>query len=69
MADATVTLGLDASGVSSGLKKATNDLNTFSNKVQSSPIGKAKADMRASQVSYQIQDIAVQAQMGTNALT
>ena len=69
MADATVTLGLDASGVSSGLKKATSDLNTFSSRVQSSPIGKAKADMRASQVSYQIQDIAVQAQMGTNALT
>lgn len=69
MADATVTLGLDASGVGSGLKRATSELNSFSSRVQSSPIGKAKADMRASQVSYQIQDIAVQAQMGTSALT
>lgn len=69
MADATVTLGLDASGVSSGLKKATGEVNAFSSRVQSSPLGRAGRSQMGTQVSYQLQDIAVQAQMGTNALT
>jgi hypothetical protein len=69
MADATVTLGLDASGVSSGLKKATGEVNAFSSRVQSSPLGRVGRSQMGTQVSYQLQDIAVQAQMGTNALT
>jgi hypothetical protein len=69
MADATVTLGLDASGVSSGLKKATGEVNAFSSRIQSSPLGRVGRSQMGTQVSYQLQDIAVQAQMGTNALT
>lgn len=69
MADATVTLGLDASQMRAGLQKATSDVSAFSKQVQSGPLGKGGGGNRAAGISMQLQDIAVQAQMGTSALT
>lgn len=69
MADATVTLGLDAAPMRAGLQKATADVSAFSKQVQSGPLGKTGGGGRAAGISMQLQDIAVQAQMGTSALT
>jgi hypothetical protein len=68
MADATVTLGLAWEG-QAGLRKATADVDNFSKQVQRGPLGKGGGGGRAAGISMQLQDIAVQAQMGTSALT
>ena len=68
MADATVTLGLAWEG-RPALQKATADVSAFSKQVQSGPLGKGGGSNRAAGISMQLQDIAVQAQMGTSALT
>jgi len=71
MADATVTLGLDASQLKTGLAKATTDVNAFASKAQSSfsKVGGGGRGFAMGQVGMQLQDIAVQMQMGTKAAT
>jgi hypothetical protein len=63
MADATVTLGLNASEFKSGLQRASAEVDNFSRKAAKTGGG------RGAGISMQLQDIAVQAQMGTSALT
>ena len=69
MADATVTLGINAAEFSTGIKKAATEVDRFSSKAQQS-IGKIagkpgqSGGSRAGGVALQVQDIAVQAQMG-----
>jgi hypothetical protein len=63
MADATVTLGLNASEFKSGLQRASAEVDNFSKKAAKTGGG------RGAGISMQLQDIAVQAQMGTSALT
>jgi hypothetical protein len=75
MADATVTLGLDAAPLRTGLKKASAEVDGFTNRTQQSmtrlqsKTSKGVAGQRAGGVAMQVQDIAVQAQAGTSALT
>lgn len=75
MADATVTLGLDAAPLRTGLKKASAEVDSFTNRTQQSmtrlqaKTSKGVAGQRAGGVAMQVQDIAVQAQAGTSALT
>ena len=75
MADATVTLGLDAAPLRTGLKKASAEVDSFTNRTQQSmsrlqsKTSKGVAGHRAGGVAMQVQDIAVQAQAGTSALT
>jgi hypothetical protein len=75
MADATVTLGLDAAQLRTGLKKASAEVDGFTSRTQQSmsrlqaKTSKGVAGQRAGGVAMQVQDIAVQAQMGTSALT
>ena len=78
MADATVTLGLNASEFKSGLSKAQNDVSVFTQNSQKSfaRLGAAVAKTNGGGAKFQLgnmgaqlQDVAVQAQMGTNALT
>jgi len=75
MADATVTLGLDAAQLRTGLKKASAEVDGFTNRTQQSmnrlqaKTNKGVAGQRAGGVAMQVQDIAVQAQAGTSALT
>ncbi len=71
MADATVTLGLDASQLKTGLAKATTDVNAFASKAQGSfgKVGGGGRGFAMGQVGMQLQDIAVQMQMGTKAAT
>lgn len=63
MADATVTLGLNASEFKSGLQRASAEVDNFSRRTSKAGGG------RGAGISMQLQDIAVQAQMGTSALT
>jgi hypothetical protein len=67
MADVSITLGVDGKALTSGLNQARQQVETFgktSEKAMSNRGGN-----RAAGISMQIQDIAVQAQMGTSALT
>jgi hypothetical protein len=79
MADATVTLGLDAAGITSGLKKVRSEFDGLSSHAQkvmarlnNSAAMRGPGGMRSMQfgnMGAQLQDVAVQAQMGTSALT
>lgn len=79
MADATVTLGLNAAEVTSGLKKVRGEFDGLSShaqkamaRINSSASVRNPNGMRNFQLGNmgaQLQDVAVQAQMGTNALT
>ena len=78
MADATVTLGLNASEFKSGLNRAQGDVNVFAQNSQKSfarlgaaaaKAGGGGANFQLGNMGAQLQDVAVQAQMGTSALT
>ena len=78
MADATVTLGLNASEFKSGLNRAQGDVNVFAQNSQKSfarlgaaaaKAGGGGAKFQLGNMGAQLQDVAVQAQMGTSALT
>lgn len=78
MADATVTLGLNAAEFKSGLNRAQGDVNAFAQNSQKSfarlgaaaaKAGGGGAKFQLGNMGAQLQDVAVQAQMGTSALT
>jgi hypothetical protein len=67
MADVSITLGVDGKALTSGLNQARQQVETFGKSANVAVAG--KGGNRTAGISYQLQDIAVQAQMGTNALT
>lgn len=71
MADATVTLGLDAGPMRAGLQKATAEVDTFSKRAQTAVAKASGGGMGRgfAGMGMQIQDVAVQMQMGTNFAT
>jgi hypothetical protein len=67
MADVSITLGVDGKALTSGLNQARQQVETFGKTSEKAMSG--RGGNRAAGISMQIQDIAVQAQMGTSALT
>ena len=68
MADVSITLGVDGKALTSGLNQARQQVETFGKKASVAMSGGGAGGQRAGMLAMQVQDIAVQAQMGTNAL-
>ena len=69
MADVSITLGVDGKALTSGLNQVRQQVETFGKGTEAAAMKAARAKgMMAGQVAMQAQDIAVQAQMGTNAM-
>jgi hypothetical protein len=67
MADVSITLGVDGKALTGGLNQARQQVDAFGKTSEKAMSG--RGGHRAAGISMQIQDIAVQAQMGTSALT
>jgi hypothetical protein len=67
MAEVKIKLGVDGNELTKGLNQARQQVETFGKSANVAVAG--KGGNRTAGISYQLQDIAVQAQMGTNALT
>jgi hypothetical protein len=67
MAEVKIKLGVDGNELTSGLNQARQQVETFGKTSEKAMSG--RGGNRAAGISMQIQDIAVQAQMGTSALT
>jgi hypothetical protein len=74
MADVSITLGVDGKALTSGLNQARQQVETFGKRTSAVLSGRGGGGMGGMQkggmgmLAMQTQDIAVQAQMGTNAL-
>jgi hypothetical protein len=74
MADVSITLGVDGKALTSGLNQARQQVETFGKRTSAVLAGRGGGGMGGMQkggmgmLAMQTQDIAVQAQMGTNAL-
>jgi hypothetical protein len=74
MADVSITLGVDGKALTSGLNQARQQVETFGKRTSEVLSGRGGGGMGGMQkggmgmLAMQTQDIAVQAQMGTNAL-
>jgi len=67
MAEVKIKLGVDGNELTKGLNQARQQVETFGKTSEKAMSG--RGSNRAAGISMQIQDIAVQAQMGTSALT